>query len=355
MSAVAAVMLGVLVAWAPATVKRWAEQEPVVGDFVEADAQGVHLRLQSDTIATLIPWYDVERVELENGTLARYDRFARQAWRAHARAQRGDYQGALPLYESMRDEYLWKPGPQSMDVSIGLKRCLINQGDRAQAIEPALAWFVSSRMLASVDASGVSSVDAQTMLHTDLPPIRSSSAPTAPLDLDVHAGITERERLLYACFRLVDAPAESRESIVAEIETHRRSMPARDAGVVLFEQMAYAQAHPDRSKRNAARDALRRRCQTQHDTWIEVWARLAIGAALLNEPDRLRKDLGVVELLHVIVRLHAIDPNLTMFAAELAAGHLESTGRAQWATQILHDTQRHIASPLASQEYQSND
>lgn len=355
MSTLTAMTLALLIAWAPISVKRWGQSTPVVGEFEEADDQGVRLRLQGDTISTLIPWFEVEQTELENGSLGRYTRFAQLAWRAHQRVERGDYQGALPLYESVRDQYLWEQGPQSMDISIGLKRCLIHQGDRDRAIEPALAWFVSAGLHAPGGASGVASVDNQTMLHIDLPPIRSTNGHAVLPELDAQGTITDRERLLYACFRLVDARPAERESIIDEIETHRRSLQARDAGIVLFEQMAYAQAHPEQSKRKAARDALRRRCQTQHDTWIEVWARLAIGTALLNEPDAHSKEKGVVELLHVIVRLHAIDPNLTMLAAELAAGHLESTGRAQWATQILHDARGHIANPLASQEYLSND
>lgn len=350
------IMLGMLVALTPIQVKLWSQTKGVQGELDTVTAQGIALLVDGSAVPRVIPWYDLKQVEPSNTNTERFAPFADRAWRAHTRIDRGDFDGALPLYESMRDAYLWEIGPQSMDIGIGLKRCLISQQQRTQAIEPALSWFVSAKLHTLESSVAEPSVDPQTMLHIDLPPIMIESSKSQVLaELPESLNRTDRERLLFAYFRLVHEGVNRQELIVERIDQLKRSLRARDPGIVLMEQMAFAQAHPETSRRIAAQDALRRRTQTQHDTWIEVWSRLALGSALLRESDPIKQDEGVIELLHVVVRLSDIDTNLTMTAAEIAAGHLKATNRAQWADQIMQDARNHITNPNASQEYLSND
>mgnify|MGYP005839386895 CR=1 FL=1 len=336
----------------PARVFTWSDEPSMTGmtgEIVKADAQGVHLRVESSPIPTVIAWYRVRQIEPPPPQPGAFSRIAEDAWRAHTRLARGDHAGALRVYESMRDAYLWQIGPQSMDVAIGLKRCLLNRGQRLRAIEPAVAWYVSAGADAGKAAQDFSDIDPRMMLHIDLPPIAGSGPRTGlPFALPQLPNLTDRERLLFLYYRLVSDGPDRAEAHLTQIEDLKRLMRSRDPGLVLMEQMVFAQAHPDAAKRNAGFNALRRRTKTQADTWVEVWARLAMGASLLSDPDATRREQGVIELLHVVVRLHSVDPNLTMLAAQTAAAYLDATERGHLSAQILHDARTKITEAMAS-------
>lgn len=343
------IALGLWVGVQPARIHTWTDEPSMNGEIIRVDAQGIHLRADPSPIPTVVAWYRVRRIDPPYPQVAAFTQSAEDAWRAHARLARGDHAGALRVYEMMRSDYLWQIGPQSMDVAIGLKQCLLNRGQRLRAIEPALAWYVSAGSDASIAALDHPDIDARLMLHVDLPPVAEPGhRSVATQELPESPTLTDRERLLHAYYRLVYDGPDRADSHLQEIEDLKRSLRSRDAGLVLMEQMAFAQAHTDAAKRNAASDALRRRTQTQPDTWVEVWARLALGAAMLSDSDPTRREAGIIELLHVVVRLHAMDPNLTMLAAQLAAEYLGSTDRAQWGAQILHDARTQITETMAS-------
>ncbi len=322
----------------PASLRTWSSEQPITGELVAVSAQGIELRASGDLIPERIAWYEFRSIEPDDPQIQRYQTQAIAAWRAHARRARGDLPGALPVYESLRDQYLWQRGRQSAEVSLGLMECLIGADRRVDAIEPMLAWFVASQTHTPSGDATDPMIDAQTLLAVRLPPVFLEVAANFELSaLPETDLITDRERLLHAYYQLVLRPESSRASVIDEIEQLKRSLRARDAGIILIEQMVFSQAHPDPSKRQSAIDSLSRRTKTQRDTWIEVWARLGLGAALLRDTDPMRRERGVIELLHIVTRLHKTDPGLTMLAAELASGYLESTGRAGWGRMIEHD------------------
>lgn len=312
----------------------------VVGEVVSSGPQGIGVRIAPDQPPTQIAWFELRAGELPSGVPASFEQVALQAWRAHSRLARGDATGAMSDYASLSQQYLWQAGRQSTDVCDGYARCLILSGHRARAIEPMLSWFIASR---NQTASSLF-VDPGMQLRRDLPPVFMTADQGLGLEpIPETAQHDDRTALIRAFYQLVVAPDFERRSIIDTIESLQRSIKARDPGLILLEQACFAQAHPDPSQREGARDALFRRAQTQHDTWTEVWARLALGAALIRDEDPFVHDRGAVHLIHIVVRLSTIDPDLTLLAAQIAREHLEATDRAQWGAQLVHDARMNIA------------
>lgn len=229
-----------------------------------------------------------------------------------------------------------------------------------EAVLPMLSWFVAAMSHTPGVELRESLIDDQTLLPIRLPPVFSNRQQAEIGDLPDSSLLTERVRLLYAYYAMVAGGDVASQSTVDEIEQLKRSLRGRDPGTILIEQMAFAQAHPDSSKRRAAQDALKRRARTQSNSWIEAWARLGLGAALLRDQDRNVQERGIIELIHVVTRLHSIDPGLTMLAAEMASSHLHSTSRAEWGQRVLHDakanlTNRTAAARAIPQEAQTDD
>ena len=260
---------------------------------------------------------------LPDGVDARHTEMAANAWRAHTRLARGDVSGAMPIYAQLSRTYLWQVGPQSLDVCDGLTRCLIASEKRLDAIEPMLATFAA---MGSELPDSIVGFDQTLKLRKDLPPVFQSADMGASLDT-INESLDARASLMHAYFQLANCARNEQASALGRIEELKRQNRSRDAGLVLFEQMVFAQAHPDESKRRGARESLTRRTQTQRGTWIEVWARLAIGAGQIRDEDPYIRDRGVIELVHIIVRLGDVDPGLTLLAAQIAERYLRDTNR----------------------------
>lgn len=319
----------------PVTVDRSTGPAPVVGNVTLADQQGLHIQTSTDMKTVVVPWY-----ELLDQAPPEYAARAMRAWQAHDRVERGDISGAMPLYVSMGEAYLWEQGPQSMDVCDGLVRCYKASGRRVLAIEPMLAWFEAESLPGAEDAPAPERFDDRMRIRTDLPPVfadRTDGSLSAP---DPRA--SGRTKLIHAYFAAVLAEEGDRPDVLGRIQLIKREYKARDPGLIFLEQMVFAQAHPERTARIAARDALLRRTQSQRDTWIEVWSRLGLGVSLIRDEDPHARDLGVVHLIHIIVRLPQIDPGLTMLAAEIADSYLRSTQRSAWGSKLVQDARMNL-------------
>jgi hypothetical protein len=103
--------------------------------------------------------------------------------------------------------------------------------------------------------------------------------------------------------------------------------------------MYLAQMHPDESIRADARDWLLSRGESKSGDWVELWCRLAVGASYLRESEVLDDDsmcsLGVVQLLHAIVRFETKYPLLARMAKEMAVEALMQRGRYEEAAKIF--------------------
>lgn len=338
----------------PSRIVRWSGDEPIEGKMVEVDEQGISIRVGEQILPTIIPWFDVRDVQQPTIATGAFASIAEDAWRAHTRLMRGDVVGAQRVYATLGAQYLWKSGRQSGDVSMGLMICSLEQHQWAQAVAPAMSWLGASSAYAgeSVDGekdgeeslAGVWGVgfDEQYQVLTGLPPVfRAGSGNLGMEQLPESDRITDRQRALFGYYRLaLDQQSHRTEQAKARINQLgdlTRGRENRDPGIKLFEEMLVAQAHPDAQQRLIARGQLDRRVRSGSGTWIELWARLALGVSLIHEPDTASNELGVIELIHIVVRLEHIDKRLAVLASQIADEYLTRTNRGAWGDQLLHD------------------
>ena len=352
----ALIMLASSALWAPAAqssgsqpdsneqtvVERWSADERWEGVVVLLDTQGVWLKVGQEDIPVVIPWFDVRGIEPVHEQYADFQRVAHDAWRAHARLIRGDYAGAEPIYNRLEDQYLWSRGAQGADVSMGLMLCRLDRGDRVGAIEPFLSWLGAT---GESESQKVSGFDSQYGVFVDLVPIFGASDAGAGID-DSEAGhkVSVRQGVLLEYYRLmldrsVHQTAQSQQRL-KRIQSQARELGRRDPGLALIDEVVIAQVHPESEKRAAARKSLQRRTRTDDGTWIELWARLAIGVSLISEQDTQLNEQGVIELIHIIVRLGHLSQPLAILASEIANEYLARTERSAWGNELILEAQR---------------
>jgi len=335
----------------PVTVRLWDGDNPVNGELVEFGSQGVKLRVDDAVMPETIAWYRVREVEGAEHARAR---LALEAWRAHSRLARGDRTAALPVYTGLGEEYLWRVGPQSQDVCMGLTRCLLGAGERVEAVAPSLAWFVAADMHGPrADIPDIEGIDGRYAIYIDLPPVFLREDGRREIgSLPESDTVTARERYLHAGFA---AALSGREQDLARFDRAKREPGVRDPGVELFEDMIHAQSHPEPARRRAARDALERRTRTGGGSWIEVWARLGLGKAMLGDDETQTRERGLIELIHIIVRLPRVRPELTLLAAELAREYLNATDRPRWGAELMLEARSGISGLREAQEHPANE
>ena len=320
-----------------ATIIRWSDATPIQGDVVQVDSQGVQIRLQDEIIPVSIALHDIR--QLSDPRFQQYKQLSQELWRAHSRLNRGDYVGAERIYGSHTEQYLWRVGAQSIDVSFALMRCHLDRNDRASAIEPFLSWRNALGSYLSQESSDDHGFDGQYGVHSAIPPIFIQHEHAQKLsELDSLVDVSVRTRTMHGYYQLaldhgVHRTQQAREqldNIDALLRTRDQSTP----GLEFIEDIVVCQAHPDASQRKNARSAIERRVRAHQGTWIEAWGRLAIGVSLINETEPLQNELGLIELIHVIVRLKEDNRSLAELAATLAGDYLDRTDRSSWGNEL---------------------
>ena len=337
----------------PTQITRWDDPTPITAASVEISEQGVQIRREDNQPPELIAWYQIRSIEPSPASRFDNNQVSLDTWRAHARVRRGDYSGALPIYERLGERFLWKHGPQSADVSAGLVQCWLDQHQRSKAITAMFAWYVATeqRPVAGNEQTTETqggqgaihelAVDPVYRLLLDLPPVylpddRLAMLELLPGDIETSA----RTQLLVLYFQIAQS-ASLDAQMQLRLEQLRREIRGRDQGLELVADMVMASYHPDPSKRQAARDALQRRARAEQGGWREVWARLGLGSAMLQDEDPLVNEQGAIELMHITVRLGELRPVLTRLAATMLQNYFNKTGRPQWGAKIMNDALRH--------------
>lgn len=296
----------------------------------------------------------LERVREVEGALA--DEFealreaARSAWRARARLERGDPVGAEPLFESLLPLVSGSSGPTAAGVADGLMRCRVQRQSRAGAV---WAWLWLMRMSGGAGpvSGGLGPMEDSSLgLVAELPPIWMPGEDAAALDAGsgggsgggsvsggAGGGRAARAALLEALYR---------ESVVNDLGVKsagpgltlldRSAVIEADAGVQLVYDVVASQRGAAELREDGRR-GLRRRIEGGLPGWAEAWARCALGRSLLREPGHEDRLLGVVELLHVHVRLSLESPHLAAVSLAQAASALEGLGEAAEAERLRAD------------------
>ena len=316
-------------------IRQWSSDEVVSGVFISVDDQGVSIRSGDQVIPQIIPWYNVKAIDPKPAGLRAYQSDSDLAWRAHQRLIRGDVSGAEKLYTQLESKYLWKNGPQSLDVALGLFLCRLDRGDRVSAIAPAIAWFTMDSQLHE-DGVGLG-FDTEYRLFPQLPPV-FSLADSPSLNIKDLGERQIRAKILAESYRIAIGQASfhtqsAKEDLNAVLRL-AQGLHSNDPGVDLVVEMLICQAHPDADRRASARKKLANKIQSADIAWVEAWARLAIGNSLINEDQPSLNEQGVIELIHVIVRMNDSHPNLAILAATIADEYLSSTDRASWGREL---------------------
>ena len=330
------------------TVERWSDPTPVVGTTINLDDQGVSIRSAQQIIPLRVPWFDVKGIEPMPAAYPSMKHAADLAWRAHQRLRRGDLAGAELIYKQLESKYLWGVGEQSADVAHGLLLCRLDRGDRIGAITPAIAWLTAStNTLPRQSGTNLDRIPSRSQAYgliTQLPPVFGpfdvgtvdfgDHLSTRPLRIQIIAEIyqlaTERDQYK------TEIMGDRLESLIARAHEIR----SQSNGVDFLFDMLICQAHPDADRRKSSRRQLENRVRSQRNTWIEAWARLALGSAMIHEDEPLLNEQGVIQLIHIIVRLKHDQPEIALLAAQIANDYLAQTQRASWGQALIVEANR---------------
>lgn len=320
-------------------VMRWSTQESVLAESVSMSLQGIVVKAEGEDLPFTIPWYDFRSTDRPLADYADWMQVHDDAWRAHTRLLRGDYSGAEKMYDQLRDQYLWKIGPESVDVSLGLARTSLEADDRAGAVIPFLSWNVAIGSSNEKTIGHVDGLDRQYDLMISMPPIFAEPADSVKLEISSKYEKHFRVEPLALIYQLAHNRSLHRtddaENTLSAVARLLRTQDRKDAGVAFMLEMANAMYHPDQQRRVAMRAALARRKRVSQGTWVEVWSRLAIGSSLLSEQETQLNELGAIELIHIIVRLSDISPSLSQLAAQVVNAYLVETNQEDWGAQLL--------------------
>lgn len=329
-------------------VQRWSDSTPIAGTTINLDDQGVSIRSSQQIIPLRVPWFDVKVIEPTPPAYPSMQAIADLAWRAHQRLVRGDFAGAELVYKQLEPRYLWGVGEQSVDVAQGLFLCRLDRGDRVGAITPAIAWLVAgvnaSQTSPATQNDSPETYDQSFGLFTQLPPVFGPHD-LGSIDLGDH--LNNRPLRLGIIAELYQIALDTDQYKTQETGERLDSLIARSrdirsqpAGVEFLLDMVMCQAHPEADRRQASRRQLENRFRSQKGTWGEAWARLAIGSSLIHEDDPTLNEQGVIQLIHIIVRMNRDQPELALLAAQIANEYLANTKRASWGQALIAQANR---------------
>jgi hypothetical protein len=309
------------------------------GEVVRIDDDGVTILLQMHhqpgTWERIIGW---DRVRSVHGALEAeahdYAAIADMVWRARYRLERGDFVLAAASFESLYERYRGQTSPTALVVTEGVLRCRLHQGQAAhRVVGPYLETLRLVRLgverTAFRDLRPV--IDPETLLCPELLPVRSSVDDEQRPDLsslttDPDAVVASLAQQYDQLFR----PAVEALSPVVTAPTTPESGPN------LVHAMVVAVGSSE-AGRQAGRERLRELTANHRGDWQEAWCRLGTGESLLLDEGREVRLGGVLELLHVPIRMGAEFPEFAARAVELAAAELEAQGMADDAAQIKRD------------------
>lgn len=289
--------------------------DPLDGTVVEVTDAGVSVETEPGAIR-LVRWDRVRSVDATNPDHARAVaerlEFAETLWRARSRLQRGDAALAEPLFARAFERIRGRTDETALIAAEGLLRCRLAQADQAAAVVPALETMRLRRAQVTTDvyAHLPPLFDEETGLCRFLPPVWLARPTLRASFSDVSAYETDDP--------VVTAVANAyRVSLARALGLPPSEEPpdVDDPGVD-FLRLLLRGEDAEESVRNSARRTLLRGVE-ERAPFARAWSRFVVGRSLLREPDRLRRQRGVIQLLHVPVRHGRLQPYLAGLALEL--------------------------------------
>lgn len=332
---VASVLVFCHVASAETTVVVRRGQQAPAGVATAVNGQGV-MFTQAEGDAVLLRWDQVASVEGDLRDASEpHARVRDLAWRGRTRIERGDLGGAEPLLDSVRQALGDDTGPLTRMVSSGLLRCRLARHAQAASVR---AWLDVLRsdegefVFEFGEASGeqvMRVVDEEYGLASALPPLWVRSPA-----LHVVASADEGADRSTASGTVAVLYALSAKATLGQ-GVRLPERPKDDAkGAALVWDVVAATAGSS-EQRGVAMTNLRARLADSSDRpWIEAWTRVALGRALLEDPEVDAQRRGVLHLLHVPARFGHDYPFLAGAALLDVAAWLEQQGRFAEARRV---------------------
>lgn len=315
----------------------------------EMGFDGVALASRRGVDGEWISWDRVRRIIGDEDAAGTYLPIATRAWRARARLERGDVGGAEPLFEALYMTYRGRSGPTAALVCEGLLRCRLRNAATAAAVPVWLAWLETSSWRPSqglaVTVEGLGQVaDRATGLVPSLPPVFAGPGTIGVVAAlqTADTGMSDRTDALRRIYHTAAAlSAGEMDALQARGRLEEAAaLGVNDPAVELCHAIVLA-ACGDGPVRRDARSLLSRRigraATHREPDWIEAWCRLGLGQSLIGEAETEAVRLGIIELLHVAVRLDEAVPLVAGTALGLAAEASFRIGDAPAGSALLLD------------------
>ncbi len=304
--------------------------EQLEGDVSEVSIEGVVVTAD-DGIGLLLPWFALDANGEGWRVPAEFEDVARASRLGYARRQRGDVAGCAELYLSIAPDLVGSRSRLGREVFDGLFEDALLRGDLFDAL-------VAKLVLGESGGERLDGFDERYGVHIGLPLV-SDVSETGLLGA-VAERLSDSDRLMLGRFeRIGDAGFES-DPESARFESSRELSGGMSIlGQELYMRMYIAQKHPSAEAREEARGWLQSRADSKAGSWVDIWCRLAIGSSYIRESKIENDDslcsIGVIHLLHVVVRFESTHSLLARLAKSLAVEALLESGRVEEASELM--------------------
>ncbi len=308
--------------------------EVVEGDISSVSIEGVQVQQEDRERALVLPWYAIDAWGSGWQVPPAFRVIAKNSRIGYGRRMRGDLSGCASLYMTIASQLVGSESDMGREIFRGLLDDALIRRDFYDA-------SVAYRCYQLSLGDPIDQIDDRYGVHVGIPMISGSSSDHQLGDIAKKLAEFDRVdlKLVQRLKQLSDNSVG--DSPDSELLIKERSPSAWQTilGQDLYLFMYSAQANPDPDQRAEARRWLLSRAESKPGTWIDLWCRLAIGSSYIYESvaadDESMCSLGVVHLLHAIVRFQSEYPMLAQVARELGTQALIERGRFEEAAQLF--------------------
>ena len=254
----------------------------------------------ADGVDQFARWDEVRTVSgtTAPGNIDAQLKFGESVWRARTRLLRDDVELAEPLFREAWSALRTRKGDLGQLIAEGLLRCALARGDNVAAIEPWMTLVEARSAGGGANATPFNTLppvlDAGTMFSSEISPFTSPELATrvaAALESAVKDGGTS----------VIWAPRFARILRRAPQHAAPSASPSTSEKLLItLEEILLASDARDRRKLSEGFLAIAKQVGGgDAPPYLLAWRSMAIGRALVSQPDRAAQEEGTLELLSV--------------------------------------------------------
>ena len=254
----------------------------------------------ADGVDQFARWDEVRTVSgtTAPGNIDAQLKFGESVWRARTRLLRDDVELAEPLFRETWSALRNRKGDLGQLIAEGLLRCALARGDNVAAIEPWMTLVEARSAGGGANATPFNTLppvlDASTMFSSEISPFTSPELATrvaAALESAVKDGGTS----------VIWAPRFARILRRAPQHAAPSASPSTSEKLLItLEEILLASDARDRRKLSEGFLAIAKQVGGgDAPPYLLAWRSMAIGRALVSQPDRAAQEEGTLELLSV--------------------------------------------------------